>query len=276
MLKGVNQWCFPEGTPLDKLFAVSSEAGFDAVELNLYAPGGVGLSQDMSAAEVEAIGRLARSYGIGLHSLSTALLWGVPFSSPDAEIRAAGRASVEKQMEIAELLGIDTVLTVPGVVSTEVAYDVCYERSQNEYRQLAEIAVKRSVHIGIENVWNKFLLSPLEMARYVDELACPNIGVYFDVGNVLQSGFPEQWIRILGSRIKKVHVKDYRPAVGTGHGFVPLLSGGVDWPTVRTALDDIGYSGPLTAELDPYPVDPYQAVYDAGRHLDLILGKPAH
>lgn len=275
MLKAVNQWCFPADTPLEKLLSVSSEAGYDAIELNLYAPGGIGLTQDMSAAEAEAVGRLAAQYGLKLRSLSTSLLWKSPLSSLDESVRAEGRAVVEKQLELAELLGIDTVLVVPGAVTPDVSYDQCYERSQAELRKLAETAQKRGVRIGVENVWNKFLLSPLEMARYVDELESPNIGVYFDVGNVLLFAFPEQWIRILGSRIFKIHVKDFKPGVGTGQGFVPLLSGDVNWMAVRKALDDIGYTDTVTAELSPYQADPYQLIYDTSRHLDIILGGTA-
>lgn len=273
MLKGVNQWCFPEGTPLEQVFAVSSEAGFDAIELNLYAPGAVGLTLDSSVREAEAIGSLARRYNVKLLSLSTGLLWGSPLSAEDAATRQRGRAIVEKQLELAELLGIETILAVPGAVSQDVPYDACYERSQQQFRLLAETATRRGVQIGIENVWNKFLLSPLEMARYIDELACPQIGAYFDVGNILQIGFPEQWIRILGKRILKVHVKDFNPAVGNIHGFVPLLAGGVDWQAVRQALEDIGYIGPLTAEISPYAHSAFQAIYDTARQIDVIIGK---
>lgn len=273
MLKGVNQWCFPEGTPLEQVFAASSEAGFDAIELNVNAPGAVGLTLDSGVREAEAIGSLARRYNIKLLSLSTGLLWGSPLSAEDAATRERGRAVVEKQLELAELLGIETILAVPGAVSQDVAYDACYERSQGEFRLLAEAAARRGVQIGIENVWNKFLLSPLEMARYIDELACPQIGAYFDVGNILQIGFPEQWIRILGKRILKVHVKDFNPAVGNIHGFVPLLAGGVDWQAVRQALEQIGYTGPLTAEISPYAYSATQAIYDTAKQLDVIIGK---
>ena len=195
MLKGVNQWCFPEGLPLQQLFSISREAGYDAVELNVDPLGGVGLTMETTALEAEAIGRLARDYGIQLRSLSTSLLWRTPLSSADASVREQGRRVVEKQLELAELLGIDTVLVVPGAVNEETSYDECYDRSRAELALLVKEAERRRVGIGIENVWNKFLLSPLEMRAYVDDLQSSFVGVYFDVGNILHNGYPQQWIQ---------------------------------------------------------------------------------
>jgi L-ribulose-5-phosphate 3-epimerase len=271
MLKSLNQWCFPADTPLDKVLSISSDAGYDAVELNLYAPGGIGFTLDTTAAEAEAIAKQARDHGLQLRSLSTGLMGQNPLSSPDAAVREQGRGVVLKQLEIAELVGIDTILVVPGVVNSATSYDQCYERSQRELLVLAEEAERRGVTIGVENVWNKFLLSPLEMARYVDEIGSTRVGTYFDVGNVLLFGFPEHWIRILGSRIVKVHVKDFKTSVGNYGGFVPLLAGDVNWQAVREALQEIGYTDTLTAELTAYGVDPYQMVYDTSRHLDVII-----
>ncbi len=126
--------------------------------------------------------------------------------------------------------------------------------------------------MGIENVWNKFLLSPLEMARYIDEFDSPCVCAYYDVGNVLLFGYPEQWIRILGHRIQRVHVKDFKPAVGNYNGFVPLLAGDVNWTEVRLALQEIGYNDVLTAEIDPYASYPEQLIFDTARHIDVIIG----
>lgn len=273
MLKAINQWCFPEGTSLEEVFRQSRAAGFDAVELNVYAPGGTGLTMESTAAEVETLGALALKHGLKLRSLSAGLFWSNPLSSPDPFQREKGRKLVSRQLEIAELLGIDTVLVVPGFVTPQVSYDDCYERSQAELRKLLPEAERRGVCIGIENVWNKFLLSPLEMARYIDELGSTRVGAYFDVGNVLLFGFPEQWIRILGKRIRKVHVKDFKTQVGNGHGFVQLLSGDVDWDAVRTALAEIGYDDVLTAELGIYAKAPEQLIFDTSRHMDVIMGR---
>lgn len=272
MLKGINQWGFPEGTSLEEMFHQAQLAGYDAVELNLNPSGGIGLTMESTAADAEAVLALAAQYGIKLRSLSTSLLWRTPLSAADADIRAQGAAVVTKQIEVASLLGLDTILVVPGVVNAENRYDECYIRSQEEIRKLLPLAEQYGVSIGIENVWNKFLLSPLEMNRYIDEMDSPMAGVYFDVGNILLYGFPEQWIRILGHRIRKVHVKDFNTSIGNGSGFVPLLSGNVNWAEVRKALLEIGYNDTLTAEISPYAADPFQMAYDTSRQLDVIIG----
>lgn len=273
MLKGINQWCYPEGTPIEKVFDYSRNAGFDAVELNLYAVGGEGLTLGTTKREAEEIASLASDYQLQLRSLSTSLLWETPLSSPDEKIRKQGMAVIEKMLEIASWIGIDTILVVPGAVSQEVSYDDCYRRSQEALKEIIPVAEKYNVKIGIENVWNKFLLSPLEMASYIDELDSNYIGAYFDVGNVLQFGYPDQWIRILGHRILKVHVKDFSTKVGNGNGFVPLLAGDVDWKSVRHALEKIGYKDTLTAELTPYTLCPSTLADDTARHIGVILTK---
>ncbi|WP_010677009.1 sugar phosphate isomerase/epimerase family protein [Bacillus timonensis] len=275
MLKGINQWCYPEGTSLEDVFKFSKEAGFDAVELNVYEAGGVGLTMETTPQEAEAIVSLAASYGIQLRSISTGLLWQSPLSSPDANVREQAKAIILKQLELANAMGIDTVLVVPGTVTEDVSYEECYNRSQQELKELLVEAEKYQVSIGIENVWNKFLLSPLEMARYIDELHSDYAKAYFDVGNVLQFGYPEQWIRTLGNRISKVHVKDFSTSVGNITGFVPLLAGDVNWPAVVEALEEIGYHDTLTAELNPYGINPTQLPIDTARHLDVILASRA-
>lgn len=276
MLKGINQWGYPENTPLDDLFRHASLAGYDAVELNLNPAGAVGLTINSTADDVQNVRSQADRHGIRLRSLSTSLLWKTPLSSSDPAVRAQGAAVIAKQIELASLIGMDTVLVVPGAVTPEVSYEDCYRRSQDEIRKLLPLAEQHGVYIAIENVWNKFLLSPLEMKRYIDELESPMAGIYFDVGNILLYGYPEQWIHFLGKRIKKVHVKDFNPHVGNGSGFVPLLAGGVNWAEVRLALMETGYSDTVTVELNPYAADPYQMTYDASRQLDLIIGGSNH
>ncbi|MFC5653314.1 sugar phosphate isomerase/epimerase family protein [Paenibacillus solisilvae] len=275
MLKGINQWCFPEGTSLEKIFNTCQKAGYDAVELNLYEPGGIGLTMDTTAVEAEAIGAMARKFGLQLRSLSTGLLGKYQLSSNDEAVREMGRNAIKKQLQLAGVLGIDTILVIPGRVNEQVSYDVCYKRSQEELLKILPDVEANKIYLGIENVWNKFLQSPLEMAQYIDELNSPYAAAYYDVGNTLILGFPDQWIRILGHRIKKVHVKDFKANVGNYNGFVPLMAGDVPWTRVREALQEIGYTDVLTAELDPYASAPDQLIYDTSRHLDVIIhGEP--
>ncbi|GGJ02040.1 hypothetical protein GCM10010885_09120 [Alicyclobacillus cellulosilyticus] len=267
----VNQWCFPDGTPLADVFAQCAAAGLDGVELNLDAAGGVGLTLETSASAARAIRREAEAAGLELKSLSTGLLWSTPLSDPHPDVRARGQDVVRRQLELAHEMEMDTILVVPGVVNRDVSYEACYARSQAAIAELVPVAERLGVRIGIENVWNKFLLSPLEMARYIDEFGSTYVGAYFDVGNVLAFGFPEQWIRTLGKRIIKVHVKDFKTQVGTIHGFVPLFAGDVDWPAVRTALAEVGYDDYVTAELVPYASDPAALIEDTARHLRRIF-----
>jgi hexulose-6-phosphate isomerase len=137
---------------------------------------------------------------------------------------------------------------VPAVVHKDVSYNDAYDRSHAEIAKAVPLAEELGVKIAIENVWNQFLLSPLEAARFVDEFNSPAVGWHFDVGNVITYGWPEQWIRILGKRIQKLHIKEYsrkkRDAEGLWKGFdVKYLEGDNDWPAIMKALDDIGYNG---------------------------------
>jgi hexulose-6-phosphate isomerase len=180
--------------------------------------------------------------------------WSSPLSDPNPEVRARGMEGLKTALRDAKKLGCSSVLLVPAVVKKDVSYADAYTRSQAEIRKVVPLAEELGVTIAIENVWNQFLLSPLEAARYVDEFNSPRVGWHFDVGNLVNYGWPEQWIRILGKRIAKVHVKEFsrskRDKEGLWKGFeVELLAGDCDWPAVMKALDDIGYQGWLIAEI---------------------------
>ena len=163
-------------------------------------------------------------------------------------MRAEGLEALQQTLRDGKRYGASSVLLVPGVVSKEVSYADAYTRSQAEIRKAIPLAEELGVKIALENVWNQFLLSPLEAARYVDEFHSPAVGWHFDAGNILNYGWPEQWIRILGPRIQKLHIKEFsrkkRDSEGLWKGFdVPLLEGDNDWPAIMKAVDDIGYHG---------------------------------
>lgn len=152
------------------------------------------------------------------------------------------------------MYGGTTVLLVPGVVNEGTSYKDAYERSQAEIRKLIPIAEKTGIKIALENVWNNFLISPVEAARYVDEINHPLVGWYFDVGNILRYGWPEHWIEALGKRIMKIDIKEFsrkkQQDEGLWKGFnVELLEGDCNWPVVNQALAKIGYSGWASAEV---------------------------
>ena len=139
---------------------------------------------------------------------------------------------------------------------------------------LKETAEKLEIHIGIENVWNKFLLSPLEMRDFIDKINSPFVGAYLDIGNVIYSGYPEQWIKILNTRIKRVHFKDYRKAMSGLGGFVDLLSGDVNWAEVMSGFAKIGYDSWVTGEMiPPYAQHSEQIIFNTSNSMNKILGK---
>jgi hexulose-6-phosphate isomerase len=167
-------------------------------------------------------------------------------SSEDPAVIEKGLKEIETALRSGKAMGADTVLLVPAVVNDKTSYDAAYERSQKNIRTILPLAEELKMVIAVENVWNSFLLSPLEFARYVDEFNNPWLRAYFDVGNVVVFGWPEQWIRILGKRIVKIHLKDFKKEP---REWVNLRDGSVNWPEVRKALAEVGYAGYLTPEL---------------------------
>jgi hexulose-6-phosphate isomerase len=251
---GINRWTIAPHYSLAACFEMAKMAGFDTIEINIAEDGE--LHTNVTEPEVKAIVRAAQAAGIALSSLSTGLGWRYPLTSSDPAVRAQGVANIRKQLQVAEWMGVDAILVVPGVVNADTAYDDAYTRAQEALRELILDAARHGAAIGVENVWNKFLLSPLEFARFLDEIGSPHIGAYFDVGNVLLYGYPEQWIRILGSRIKRIHVKDFKADIGNITGFCNPLQGDVAWHKVKDALIAIGYDGAITAEVDGYKTLP--------------------
>lgn len=225
-------------TLLDK-FTVLQRCGFDGVELDS--------PNDHSVDEVLAA---KQATGLEVPGVVDAVHWQQPFSDPDASVRAAGRKALERALRDCKAYGGSSVLVVPAVVKKQVPYWDAWWRSQQELRQLLPLAAELQVQILIENVWNRFLLGPTELQRYVDELCSPWVGVHLDPGNLVQFGFPEHWVPILGPRIKKVDVKDYVRGKANYDGFqVAVGDGEADWPAIVAALEAIGYRGWFTAEV---------------------------
>lgn len=174
--------------------------------------------------------------------------WKQPLSDPDPAVRKAGVEGLLQSLRDAKAYGATSVLFVPATVTKQVSYTDAWTRSQAEIRKALPLANELNVKIAIENVWNQFLLSPIEAARYVDEFESPQVGWHLDLGNIVNFGFPEQWVRILGKRITKLHIKEYsrkkRDKEGPYAGFaVPFNEGDNDWPAVMAAIDEVGYTG---------------------------------
>lgn len=241
--KAVKIGMVADGSSLVEKFKLLKELGFDGVEMDS--------PNSLDAKEVQ---KAREESGLPIHGVVDSTHWKIPFSSDDPKVRAQAVEDLKTALRDAKAYGASTVLVVPAVVGKEVSYSDAYKRSQEELRKALPMAQETGVKIAIENVWNNFILSPLEAARYVDEFESPMVGWYFDVGNVLRYGWPEHWIRALGKRILKVDIKEFSRKKmneqGPGAGFgVELLEGDCDWPAVVKALREVGYAGWGTAEI---------------------------
>lgn len=271
MKKSINLWICPEKMSLDACLDVIKDAGFEAVEPNISEEGYLCLKS--SEKEIEGLRKKIEGKGLKIVSVSSGLLWTYPLSSSDKKIRDQGEEIVEKALKSAKILGAGAILVVPGVVNEDTGYDDCYKRSQESLKKLTGVAEKTGVTIGVENVWNKFLLSPLEMKKFIEEIDSRYVGAYFDVGNVLVNGYPEDWIKILGKLIKRIHLKDFKTSIGNITGFCSLLEGNVNWDKIMAALKATGYDGYLTAELGPYKHHSETIIYHTSLSMDRILGR---
>jgi L-ribulose-5-phosphate 3-epimerase len=235
--KGLGFGMIKEDLPLTDKFKLIKDLGFDGVELN--SPVDLNKSEILSAKE--------RS-GIELPSVVNKDHWRMPLSDPDPKVREQIIRSVATSLQEAKDFGGDTVLVVPGVVNEKVSYEQAYITAMNSIRELIPYAEKTGMQIALENVWNNFLISPLEAKRFIDEINHPLVGWYFDIGNVLRYGWPEHWIETLHSRIMKLHIKEFSRKImnekGLREGFnVNLLEGDNNWPSVMKTLSRISHQG---------------------------------
>ena len=259
---GVSYWMFEGGLegkkPIEEAMEEAKACGFDAIELAVASEGV--LTHQTTQAECNQIVATAAKIGIEIASVASGQSWSWSPTASDAATRKNIIDFTHKALQITQWLGSDAYLFVPGAVDVfflpdaeVVPYDLCYQRALEAIKQLIPTAEKVGVALAIENVWNKFLLSPLEMRAFIDGFNSSRVGAYFDVGNVLLTGYPEQWIKILRKRIKRVHIKDCLNAqADAAKAFVDLAEGDVDFAVVKKALDEIGYDGYVTAEVLPY------------------------
>ncbi|GAA6523916.1 sugar phosphate isomerase/epimerase [Lawsonibacter asaccharolyticus] len=289
--KGINIWSFDQSRSIEQCMRLAKDAGFEGIELAMAKDGPLGLTS--SDQEILAVKALAQEIGIQICSLATGLYWQYSLTANPPEIRAKAKQVVRRQIDMAALLGVDCILVCPGTVGVDfrpedvvpdandvtffagseiIDYDVAYQRSQEALKELAPYAQEKGVIIGIENIWNKFLLSPMEFRTFLDEIGSDYVGAFLDVGNMVLYGYPEHWIKILGHRIKKVHFKDYRRDAKGLAGFVDLLAGDVDWVKVINAFEAVGYQGWASAEMCPtYRLYTDQIIYNASAAMDCIL-----
>jgi hexulose-6-phosphate isomerase len=280
MKKSISTWSFYGPWNFAEKLALAKAAGFEGFEPDLSEDGPVNFTA--TTDELTALRKEADNAGLRLSGLATGLYWGANPASADPAVRQKAADILNRQIDCAAVLGIDAVLVVPGTVGADfipgcevVPYDLAYRRAVEFVKAALPKAEKLGVTLCIENVWNKFLLSPLEMRDFIDAFGSQRVGAYFDVGNALATGYPEQWIAILGPRIKRVHFKDYRRAVGSVDGFCDLLSGDVDWAAVTAALKAANYEGWVAAEMIPpvpfYKHCPVVLIHNTSRAMDAIF-----
>ena len=261
--KGLVYSMLPPKLSVADRFQLARDVGFEVVQ----AP----TTPDQRLAE--EMKNAAAAAGIRIDSVMNMDHWEWPLSSSDPAVVEKSLNGVRTSLHNAKLWGSDVVLIVPAVVNPQTSYRDAWTRSQAEIRKLIPLAKELSIVIGIEEVWNRFLLSPLEMAQYIDEFKSPWIKAWFDTGNVVLYGYPQDWIRTLGNRIVKLHIKDFKRKED-GYAWVNLGDGDVDWEAVRQALSAIDYSGSAIAELEGGDSATEAYLRDISRRMDrLVLGK---
>jgi L-ribulose-5-phosphate 3-epimerase len=217
--------------------------------------------------KAEELKKAADGAQIRIDSVMNMDHWKYPLSSSDPAVVEKSLAGMRTSLHNANLWGSEVVLLVPAVVNPQTSYREAWSRSQREIRKLLPLAEELKVVIAIEEVWNRFLLSPLEMAAYIDEFQSPWVKAWFDVGNVVLYGYPQDWIRTLGPRIVKVHLKDFKRNKDS-YAWVNLGEGDIDWAAVREAFAAINYTGSATVEL---PAGDEAYLRDVSRRVDRLL-----
>jgi hexulose-6-phosphate isomerase len=266
---------------LDQCLRLAKDAGFDAIELTYDLDND--LSPKSGTREYEAIRAKAEKIGIAISGVCSFLFWPYPLVSNVAAERARGMELAAKMTQAAHDLGTENLLVVPGAVHMPwrkdfdpVPNDVCDQRAREAVRRLLPLAEKLGVYLNIENIFfNGFLMTPMELAEFVDSFKCDHVRVHFDTGNIMMFQYPEHWIKVLGKRIKNVHLKEYtkKGTDFTLESFRPLLDGTTNWPAVLEAFDQNGYRGYLTFEyFHPYPHFPEALIYQTSDSLDRMIG----
>ncbi len=274
LIASINAWCLPSEYTTEQQLKAAKAAGFDAIEINIGEPNSSDpLSFDFTASNetFDKIAALAAETGIAISSISTSLLWKYPLTDNDGALAQKGIGVVKRMIDAAAILKAGAVLVVPGCVTKDVSYKTAYERATKAIGELAVYAEQKGIVIGVENVWNKFLMSPLEMKAFIGQFSSKFVKAYFDIGNVLQFSYPQHWIEVLAEDIVRVHIKDFKTEIGNITGFTNLLQGDIDWKVAMDALRAVGYDGYVTCELSPYVTCPVQLATDTRKHMEIIF-----
>lgn len=259
MKKSVNYWMvggFGGETPVVEAAKAAKAMGYDAIELCF---GAGELTPAAAEADLARLRSEVEATGIEVASLATGHYWAQSLSTPDDAERNGALEFTRAYIKAAAAFGVDSILVIPG--SVDVCFDparpvvparAAWDYARESIRSLLPLAEEKGVCLALEHVWSKFLTGPFEYTAFIDMMDSPFVGAYFDAGNCLINGYPEQWIEILENRIRRVHVKNFRRREGGGtlSDFTnSLLDGDADWSKVIPALKRVGYDRYLTAEV---------------------------
>lgn len=267
--KGICSINFPKSMPLSEAFLQAKNAGFDGIEIPV---GGSEITMNSTPEQLKRTADAAQRARITVVSLWVSEpLSATPLNHPDLAVRAKGVETIRKCLEFAQQLNCGALLLIPGRVGSGprfiCGYQDTWDRVSGEMKKVVPMAERAKVVVTPENVWNRFLLSPLEMRAFVDQFKSPWLQAHFDIGNVMQFGYPQDWVLTLGPRIKRVHAKDFK--VSTNQ-FVDLLEGDVNWKETMAALGKVGYRGYISPEYGYDPNDTAQ-LQKISKALDKIL-----
>ena len=214
---------------------------------------------------------LGDSLGVKFFTIASGLHWKYNLASSERNVVERGIQIVESMCRVANILEASVVLVVPGVADPKIDYEKILERAKRSIERAAKIGEDFDVKIGVENVWNRILTSPIEFRDFIDSIESEYVGAYFDVGNTYPQTYPQHWIRVLGKRIVAVHVKDFLIEDFRTMGFTQLLQGSINWSSVMKSFREVGYDGPITVEVAPYRSHPLKSAMDAKKALDIIF-----
>ncbi|MCM8808348.1 MAG: sugar phosphate isomerase/epimerase [Candidatus Omnitrophica bacterium] len=265
--KGINESAFPEKLNYEKIFDIGKKAGFYGIELNFFSEGGR-LNIKSSKSFIKEIKDIAKNFKLEIPSLLCVETYRLlPTTSLNERKRLLKLA--EKSIEIAKELDCKVVLICEGWINENIDYLTGYQNALNFFREISKIAEEYKIYIGIENVRNKFLLTPLSFLDFIEKVGSQYIKIYFDTGNVIGYGYPDSWLRILKDYIIQIHLKDFKEKENI---FVPILDGDVDWAKFKKTLNEINYSGYLIVEKNPHIFYPVEDIYLISIKVDIILG----
>jgi L-ribulose-5-phosphate 3-epimerase len=275
MKKGIADNLFAPPMTFDDGLAFAKRAGYDGIEL--WMGNGPWFQPNTTDGDLRNLHRRIRDAGLVVSNIANSLAWKANVSDRDPTIRRLALHHIERQLQVAEIFQTDAILVIAGIVTEEVPYNEVYARSLDALRGLSDKASRARVRIGVENCNSeaRFLLSPREFGAFIDEVGSPWVGAHLDLGNIHDTGYPEQWIEMLGTRITRIHVKDVMRGRGRGGGqtvYTNIFQGDNNWPAIANALKKVAYDGWLIAETPArykYAVD--QQFFDLSKALDRIV-----